>query len=334
MGERFAGQVVVVTGASSGVGRAIARAFGGEGARVALLARTEEALEHAAAEIRERGGEALVVPTDVADAGAVDRAASQVIDAWGRIDIWVNDAMVSVFAPAKELTYDEVKRVTDVNYLGTVYGTMAALRRMLPRNCGHIIQIGSALAYTSIPLQAAYCGSKAAIRGFTDSVRIELKHDHSDVRVTMVQLPAVNTPQFEVVRTTLDKHPQPVPPIFQPEVIADAVLYAAQRKPREMWLGWPTWKAILGRFFAPWATDWYLARNGYKSQVTDEPISPNRPDDVFTPLPGDRGAHGTFDARAHSFSPAIWLQTHPQAIAAALAAGALGVGLGLGRLRA
>lgn len=321
------GKVVVVTGASSGVGRATARAFGATGARVALMARSAEALEQAADEVRASGGEALAIPTDVSDSEAVERAASQIEALWGRIDVWVNDAMVSVFSPVTRMEDDEYRRVTEVNYLGTVYGTKAALRRMKPRNEGIIIQIGSALAYTSIPLQSAYCASKAAIRGFTDSLRIELLHDRSRVKVCMLQLPAVNTPQFDVVRSRLPNHPQPVPPIFQPEVIARAVVSAAVRQPREKWLGWPAVKAIVGRFFVPRFTDWYLARTGYASQQTNERVSDSRPDNVDTPLPGDPGAHGRFDDRARSRSAAIWLQTHPRAVAAGVLALGLGVGL-------
>ena len=310
--DNFKDKVVAVTGASSGVGRAIAEAFGAAGAKVALIARTQEALANAALSIVEAGGEALALPTDVARAEEVERAAAAIEAHWGRIDIWVNDAMVSVFAPAQETTEDEYARVTEVDYLGTVYGTLAALRRMVRRNDGIVIQIGSALAYCSIPLQSAYCASKSAIRGFTDSVRIELMHDRSNVRICMLQLPAVNTPQFDVVRTRLPNRPQPVPPIFQPEVIARAVLYAAKHRPREMWLGVPTWKAIVGRFFAPRLVEWYLARKGYASQQTGERQQP-RPDDVDLPIPGDRGSHGRFDDRSRNFSPAIWLRTHPWA---------------------
>ncbi len=324
MAGRLAGKVVVVTGASSGVGRAVARAFGAEGAKVALLARTAEALRHAAEEVRSEGGAGLPIPTDVSDPAAVEEAAALVESRWGPIDVWVNDAMVSVFSPIQEMHDDEFRRVIDVNYLGTVYGSRAALRRMLPRDEGTIIQIGSALAYTSIPLQSAYCASKAAIRGFTDSLRIELRHDRSRVKVCMLQLPAVNTPQFDVVRSRLPNHPQPVPPIFQPEVIARAVIYAALHRPREMWLGWPTVKAIVGRFFAPWLVERYLARTGYASQQTNEPARPDRSDNVDQPIPGDKGAHGDFDRQARPRSRAIWLRTHPAIAAAGLAALALG----------
>src|SRR5512142_2795843 len=251
MARKHRDRVVVVTGASAGVGRAVARAFGQQGAKVGLIARTKEALDDAAREIERAGGEALVLPLDVADAEAVEKAADEVVARWGRIDVWVNDAMVSVFSPVKETKAEEYRRVTEVDYLGYVHGTKAALKHMLPRDHGHVIQIGSALVYRSIPLQSAYCASKAAIRGFTDSLRCELYHDGSHVKLTMVQLPAVNTPQFDVVRSRLPNHPQPVPPIYQPEVIARAVLWVADHPVRELWVGWPTVKAILGQKFIP-----------------------------------------------------------------------------------
>ncbi len=320
------GRVVVVTGASAGVGRAVARAFGQEGARVGLIARTREALEDAAREIERAGGEALVLPLDVADPGAVQKAADEVVARWGRIDVWVNDAMVSVFSPVKEMKPEEYRRVTEVDYLGYVHGTKAALKHMLPRDEGHVIQIGSALVYRSIPLQSAYCASKAAIRGFTDSLRCELFHDQSHVKLSMVQLPAVNTPQFDVVRSRLPNHPQPVPPIFQPEVIARAVLYVADHPTRELWVGWSAVKAILGQKVIPGLLDRYLGRMGYSAQQTDEPVSPNRKDDVDHPLPGDRGAHGDFDTRAKGWSAELWLRMNRRWIAAAAGAVALVVG--------
>jgi NADP-dependent 3-hydroxy acid dehydrogenase YdfG len=290
-------RVVVVTGASAGVGRAVARAFGQQRAKVALIARTKEALEDAAREIERAGGEAMVLPLDVADAAAVERAADEVVARWGRIDLWVNDAMVSVFSPVKEMKPEEYRRVTEVDYLGYVYGTKAALKHMLPRDAGHVIQIGSALVYRSIPLQSAYCASKAAIRGFTDALRCELYHDRSHVKLSMLQLPAVNTPQFDVVRSRLPRRPQPVPPIFQPEVIARAVLWVADHPTRELWVGWSAVKAILGQKLIPGLLDRYLGRVGYAAQQTDFAVSPGRRDDVDQPLPGDRGAHGDFDAR-------------------------------------
>ncbi|HET7753583.1 MAG TPA: SDR family oxidoreductase, partial [Anaeromyxobacteraceae bacterium] len=284
-------QVVVVTGASSGIGRAIARAFGAAGAKVGLIARTREALEHCAEEIRRAGGDALVLPLDVADAAAVERAADDVVARWGRIDTWVNDAMVSVFSPVSQMTAAEYRRVTEVNYLGFVHGTLAALKHMRQRDEGHVIQIGSALVYRSIPLQSAYCASKAAIRGFTDSLRCELLHDRSRIRISMLQLPAVNTPQFDVVRSRLPNHPQPVPPIYQPEVIARAALHVAEHPTRELWIGWSAMKAIVGQKVIPGLLDRYLGRTGYASQQTDEPVDPGRPDNVDRPIPGDRGAH-------------------------------------------
>jgi len=326
MARRRRDRVVVVTGASAGVGRAVARAFGEQGAKVGLVARTREALEEAAGEIERAGGEALVLALDVADAAAVERAADEVVARWGRIDVWVNDAMVSVFSPVKETTADEYRRVTEVDYLGYVHGTKAALKHMLPRDAGHVVQIGSALVYRSIPLQSAYCASKAAIRGFTDSLRCELHHDRSRVRLSMVQLPAVNTPQFDVVRSRLPNHPQPVPPIFQPEVIARAVLWLADHPTRELWVGFSAVKAIVGQRLVPGLLDRWLGRVGYGAQQTGEPVSPARRDDVFHPLPGDRGAHGDFDARARGWSAELWLRMNRRWILGAAAAAALAVG--------
>lgn len=323
MRRQFEGKVVVVTGASSGVGRAIARAFGAEHARVGLLARGRDGLSAAAEEIRRAGGEAILLPCDVSSAAEVDAAADEVMHRWGRIDVWVNDAMISVFSPVAEMTADEYRKVTAVDYLGTVYGTLAALRIMRRQNEGTIIQIGSALVYRSIPLQSAYCASKAAVRGFTDSLRCELRHDRSPVRVSMLQLPAVNTPQFDVVRSRLPNEAQPVPPIYQPEVIARAVLYAARRHPRELWIAGSAIKAIVGQRFLPGLADRYLGRVGYRAQQTNEPRPPDQPDNIDGALPGDRGARGRFDARARSFSAALWARTHPIALATL---GALGIG--------
>jgi NAD(P)-dependent dehydrogenase (short-subunit alcohol dehydrogenase family) len=314
MTRRLEGKVAVVTGASSGVGRAIARAFGREGARVGLIARNADGLEAAACELRESGAEALVLPLDVADAAAVDWAADYVATEWGAIDIWVNDAMVSVFAPVHEITPEEYRRVMEVNFLGYVHGTLSALQHMRRRDEGVIIQIGSALAYRSIPLQSAYCASKAAIRGFTDSLRSELFRERSSISLTMIQLPAVNTPQFEVVRSRLPDHPQPVPPIYQPEVIADAVVHAALHPKREMWLGTSTIMAIIGQRIIPGVLDRYLARRAWESQTTRQlppghPIQ-HRDDNVDCPIPGDRGARGPFDSRARKASAQIWARTH------------------------
>jgi NAD(P)-dependent dehydrogenase (short-subunit alcohol dehydrogenase family) len=292
------GKVVVVTGASSGVGRACVREVARRGASVGLLARGQEGLEAARREVEQLGGRALVLPLDVADADAVDAAAAAVEEDLGPIDVWINNAMVSVFSPIAELRAEEVRRVTEVTYLGTVHGTLAALSRMRPRDRGVVVQVGSALAYRAIPLQAAYCAAKHAVEGFTESLRCELLHEGSGVRVTMVQLPALNTPQFEVVRTRLPRHPKPVPPIYQPEVAARAVADAAERPRRELWVGGSTVQAIVGNRLAPGLLDRYLARTGYDAQQTAEPVEPDRPDNLDDPLPGDRGAHGRFDAEA------------------------------------
>ncbi len=312
------GKVVVITGAAAGVGRAAARAFAEHGAHVALIARGREGLDGAAREVEALGRRALAVPLDVADAAAVERAADEIEEKLGPIEVWVNDAMVSVFAPFLDVTAEEFRRVTEVTYLGYVHGTQAALRRMKPRDRGTIVQVGSALAYRSIPLQSAYCAAKHAVHGLCESIRTELRHDKSRVHLTEVQLPAVNTPQFTWSRAKLPNHPQPVPPIFQPEVIADALVYAAEHRRREIWVGWPAVKAILSDKVAPRLGDMYLARNGYASQQTAEPIRPDRPDDLFDPVAGDYGAHGEFDARAKSFSLAWWLNKHRASVLAAL----------------
>lgn len=311
MSERnSAPEVVVVTGASAGVGRATAVAFARRGARVGLLARGIEGLEGARAEVEAAGGKALVVPADVSDAEAVESAAQRVEEEFGPIDIWVNNAMTSVFSPVKEMTPDEFRRVTEVTYLGTVNGTLAALGRMLPRNSGHIVQVGSALAYRGIPLQAAYCASKHAIQGFTESLRSELIHDRSDVRLTMVQMPALNTPQFGWVRSRLPRKAQPVPPIFQPEVAAEAVYWAAHHGRDELWVGLSAVKAIVGNSLIPRTLDRYLARTGYEAQQTDEPADPGRADNLYEPVPVDAGAHGAFDGRSLDKSYQWWANTH------------------------
>jgi NAD(P)-dependent dehydrogenase (short-subunit alcohol dehydrogenase family) len=303
-------EVVVVTGASAGVGRATAVAFARRGAHVGLLARGRDGLEGARKEVEAAGGKALVVPTDVAVADAVEEAARRVEEGLGPIDVWVNNAMTSVFSPVKEMPPEEFRRVTEVTYLGTVYGTLAALRRMLPRNRGSIIQVGSALAYRGIPLQAAYCGSKHAIQGFTESLRSELIHDGSDVRLAMVQMPALNTPQFGWVRSRLPRKPQPVPPIFQPEVAAEAILYAVHHGRDELWVGGSSVKAIVGDKIIPRALDRYLAWTGYDSQQTDVPEDPDRKDNLYEALPGDAGAHGDFDDRSLAKSHQWWANTH------------------------
>jgi NAD(P)-dependent dehydrogenase (short-subunit alcohol dehydrogenase family) len=300
-------QVVVITGASAGVGRATARAFGRLGASVGLLARGRDGLEGAKRDVEAAGGRALVLPTDVADADQVEAAAAAVEGAFGPIGVWVNNAMVSVFSPVKEMEPEEYRRVTEVTYLGTVYGTLAALRRMLPRDRGKVVQVGSALAYRGIPLQSAYCAAKHAIQGFCDSLRCELIHDGSHVSLTMVQMPALNTPQFGWVKSRLPRKAQPVPPIFQPEVAAEAIVWAAHSDRREIEVGWPTVEAVVGNKLAPGWLDHYLARNGFDSQMTDEPADPNRPNNLWDPVPGDHGAHGAFDDRAKPFSTQLWL---------------------------
>ena len=317
-------QVVVVTGASAGIGRAVARALGRRGAAVGLIARGCEGLEAAAREIEAAGGRALVLPLDVADEPSVRAAAAAVVARWGRIDVWVNDAMVSVFSPVELTTAEEYRRVMEVNFLGTVHGTQAALAHMRPRGAGHIVQIGSALSYRSIPLQSAYCASKAAIRAFTDSLRSELIHEKSPIRLSMVHLPAVNTPQFEVVRNRLPGHPQPVPPMVQPEVVARAILYAIDRPARERWIGWTTVAAIVGQMFIPGWLDRYLARTAYQGQVSPR-LHHAHQDNLDWPLPGDRGAHGEVDLEARTWSSRLWLRLHARPLAALGAAVLVGL---------
>jgi NAD(P)-dependent dehydrogenase (short-subunit alcohol dehydrogenase family) len=291
-------EVVVITGASAGVGRATAQAFGKRKARIGLIARGRDGLEAARREIDAAGGKAIVLPLDVSDHDAVEQAAGEVEKTFGPIDIWINNAMLSVFSPIMQMQPDEYRRVTEVTYLGYVWGTLAALRRMRPRNRGTIVQVGSALAYRGIPLQSAYCAAKHAMQGFHDSLRCELIHDKSKVRVVMVQMPALNTPQFRWVKSRLPRKAQPVPPIFQPEVAAEAIVWAAYSNRREVNVGWPTTAAIVGNNFMPGLIDLYLARHGYEAQMIDEPEDPNRPDNLWKPLPGDHGAHGVFDDRA------------------------------------
>lgn len=302
-------QVVVITGASAGVGRATAQAFARRGARIGLLARGQDRLQATGAEVEALGGKALGLPTDVADVTQVERAAQRVEKELGPIDIWINNATATVFSPFQEITPEEFKRVTEVTYLSYVYGTMAALRRMLPRNHGTIIQVGSALSYRAIPLQSAYCGAKHAIRGFTDSLRAELLHDGSNIQLTMVQLPALNTPQFVWNLSRLPRQPQPVPPIYQPEVAAAAILWAAYHRRRELYVGSSTAGTILVSKFWPGLVDRYLARTGYQSQQTDKPVDPQRPNNLFEPVPGDYSAHGPFDEQARKRSRHLWATT-------------------------
>lgn len=315
--------VVVVTGASAGVGRAIARAFAKEGAKLGLIARGEKGLEAARKDVEALGGEAVAVRCDVADAEQVAFAASRIKERFGPVDIWVNNAMVSVFSPVKRMEPAEYKRVTEVTYLGYVYGTLQALEQMLPRDAGTIIQVGSALAYRGIPLQSAYCAAKHAIGGFTESLRTELIHDGSGVNVCVIQLPAVNTPQFSWVKSRLPHKAQPVPPIFQPEVIADAVVWLSRHPRREIYVGLATTAAIVADKLAPGLLDHYLARMGYESQQTDEPADPSRPHNLWQPVEGDHGARGAFSARARDFSVQFWLSRHKAGIAAVGAAFAL-----------
>jgi short-subunit dehydrogenase len=314
-------QVVMVTGASAGVGRAVARQFGARGAAVGLLARGRAGLEGARRDVEQAGGEAIVFEADVADARAVESAAARLEETFGAIDVWVNNAMASVYSPIKETPAEEFKRVTEVTYLGVVHGTLAALRRMLPRDHGAIVQVGSTLAYRGIPLQAAYCAAKHAVQGFCDSLRTELLHDGSRVRLTMVQLPALNTPQFDWVKSRLPHRGQPVPPIFQPEVAADAIVWAADHDRREIYVGWPTVVGIVGNKILPAAGDAYLARNGYQSQQTDEPERPDRPHNLWRPVDAehDFGAHGRFDDRARDTSWQLWLTKRRRALAVAAA---------------
>jgi len=322
-------RVVVVTGGSAGVGRATVRAFAREGASIGVIARDTEGLHNAVREVDQAGGKGLAAPADVADPDQVEHAAARIESELGPIDVWVNNAMTTVFAPVAETTPAEFKRATEVTYLGTVYGTMAALRRMLPRNAGWIIQVGSALAYRSIPLQAPYCGAKHAIMGFTDSLRTELIHDHKNIHVTMVHLPAMNTPQFTWCRSKMPRHPQPVPPIFQPEVAAERIVWASHRDRRQVFVGLPTVIAIEGNKVAPSFADHYLGRTGYDSQQTQEPVNPNRPDNLFEPVPGDFGAHGIFGQQAHDQAATTWLAQHKgtTALAGAAAFGVLAFAL-------
>ena len=313
-------KVVVITGASAGVGRATVRKFAKHGARIGLIARGVDGLKGAQREVEELGSKALIFPTDIGNADRVEAAAAQIEADLGEIDIWINNAMASVFSPVNETTPEEFRRVTEVTYLGCVYGTLAALKRMLPRNRGVIVQIGSALAYRGIPLQAAYCAAKHAIQGFCDSLRCELLHDKSNVRLTMVQLPALNTPQFGWVKSRLPRRAQPVPPIFQPEVAAEAIYFAAHQPRREFYVGAPSVAVIVGNKFAPGLLDRYLADTGYDSQQYDGPEDPDRVHNLWQPVPGDHGAHGAFDARAKECSPQLWTSEHRTLIAMGVAA--------------
>ncbi|MGO4572628.1 SDR family oxidoreductase [Microvirga sp. 2TAF3] len=312
--------VAVVTGASAGVGRAVAIEFAHRGYDVALLARGQEGLEGARRDVEAAGAEAFVAPVDTADCDKVFAAADSVMAHWGRIDVWVNNAMATVVGPVDRITPSEFKRVTEVTYLGTIHGTLAALRHMRPRDEGIIVQVGSALAYRSIPLQSAYCGAKAAIRGFTDSLRTELLHDHSAIRLTIVQLPGVNTPQFDWSRTHERYHHQPVGPCYEPDVVVRAIVDAAQQGPRELWIGTPTIAAILGNFIAPGMLDMYLARTAYEQQLSAKPVLASDPDILFEPAHEDHGARGRFGFRART----SLIDVDPAYLRAGLACAAFG----------
>jgi NAD(P)-dependent dehydrogenase (short-subunit alcohol dehydrogenase family) len=307
-------EVVVVTGASAGVGRATVRELARQGANVGLIARGQAGLDGAQRDVERLGGRAIAVPADVADHDEVEAAAERIEAALGPIDVWINNAMATILAPLSEITPEEFRRSTEVTYLGSVWGTMAALRRMRPRDRGTIVQVGSALAYRGIPLQAPYCGAKHALQGFLESLRTELLHEGSNVHVTMVQLPAVNTPQFTWARTRLPHEPQPVPPIYQPQVAAKAIVWAARNPRRELMVAWPTVKAIVGNAVAPALADRYLARSGYDAQQTDSPVEPDRADNLFDPVDDDRGAHGPFDEQSRERSLQAELSRHRRSL--------------------
>ena len=310
-------KTVVITGASAGVGRAVVRRFARDGVNIGLIARDEDRLQEAVREVEEHGGKALACPLDVSDADALEAAAERIEQAFGPIDVWVNVAMATIFAPLDDITPAEFKRVTEVTYLGFVYGTMTALKRMKRRDHGTIVQVGSGLAYRSIPLQSAYCGAKHAVVGFTDSLRSELIHDKSKVKIGVVHLPGVNTPQFDWGRNKMGKRAQPVPPVFQPEIPAEAIHYMARHPRREIWLTWSTWKVMIGQTFAAGYLDRYLAKAAYGGQLGKEDQPPG-PGNLFETVKGDYGAHGRFDAEANTKSSELTLAKHPWLTAALL----------------
>ncbi|PWG03417.1 SDR family oxidoreductase [Sphingosinicella humi] len=328
MPEHKQGEIVVVTGGSAGVGRATVREFAKAGADVVVLARGKERIDAACAEVEAMGGRALGISVDVTDCDAVEAAAERIERELGPIDIWINNAFAGIFSPFMEMTPEEYRRVTEVTYMGQVHGTRAALKRMLPRDSGMIVLVGSALAYRGIPLQSAYCGAKHAVQGFLDSVRPELDYRGSQVRMCMVQLPALNTPQFEWARTHMGKKPRPVGKIYQPEVAARAIHFAAHANRKEVWVGSTTLEAILGDEAASALLDEYLAETGVDGQSAPAPVSPGRKDNLFEPVPGDFAAHGRFDDVAHATSTQMWLNRNRGAVAGAVAAVAAGAGLG------
>jgi NAD(P)-dependent dehydrogenase (short-subunit alcohol dehydrogenase family) len=330
-------QTVVITGASAGIGRATAQLYGKRGASVGLVARGQTGLDGAVRDVESAGGKALAVAADVADYDQVKEASRRIEDAFGPIDVWINVAFTSVFAPFWEITAEEFKRVTEVSYLGFVYGTRVALDLMKPRDRGTIVQVGSALGDRSIPLQSAYCGAKHAINGFTSSLRTELMHEKSNVHITVVQMPAVNTPQFSWVLSRLPDHPQPVPPIYQPEVAARGVAFAADHPGRKQyWVGASTAATILANKFAAPLLDRYLARTGFGSQQTDEAVEPERPHNLWEPVDGqgghDHGSHGEFDDKAHHSSPEMWVSHHARAMTAVGCAVVGGAGVLAGKV--
>ncbi len=319
-----AGEVVVITGASAGVGRATVREFAQRGAAIGLIARDRERLEKTRREVEDMGGRALVLPADVADADAIFHAAAQVEETLGPIDIWVNCAMTTIFSRFVDITPQDYRRATEVTYLGAVHGTMAALEHMRRRDRGTIVQVGSALAFRAIPLQSPYCGAKFAIRGFTDALRTELLNDHSRIHITMVQLPAVNTPQFSWCKAQLSNHPQPVAPIYQPEVAAESIYWAAHNRRREVYVGISSLGIIWLNKFFPHLLDRYMASSAVQGQQTSEPLPADRPDNLYQPVAGNPGAHGEFDRQAHSHSVQLWVTTHRKWL---FAAGGLAAGL-------
>jgi NADP-dependent 3-hydroxy acid dehydrogenase YdfG len=329
----FEGKVVAITGASAGVGRATVRELAARGADIGLIARGEDRLRAAASEVEQAGRRACIAPADVADAAAVEAAAARIEAELGPIDVWVNAAMAAVLAELWDCTPEELLRVTQVTYLGSIHGMQAALRRFRPRDRGVIVQVGSALSRRGIPLQSSYCGAKHAVKGATDSLRAELLHEGSNVKVSLVQLPGLNTPQFDWVRTRLHRHPQPVAPVFQPEVAARAIAWAAEHPRRELWVGLPTVYTILGERVASGVMDRYLAKTNIGAQEAKQPIDPaTRPDNLFSPPPGDPGAHGAFDDKAHGSSPQLWAATHRPVMAGA-AVGIAGLAAALTRRR-